>query len=68
MTKTKPAKFIAIDASTTSMAFAFFNFGKLEHLGKISFEGEDIYKKCIDATKKVKALFDIPKFVNSSLK
>jgi len=67
MSKTKPAKIIAIDASTNSIAFAYFEFGKLEVIGKILFEGNSIYEKCIDATKKVKALFNMPKFINSSL-
>lgn len=67
MTKTKPAKFIAIDASTNSLAFAYFEFGKLELVGKINFEGDNIYQKCIDATKKIKTLFDMPKLANSSI-
>ena len=67
MSKNKPAKFVAIDASTTSLAFALFSFGKLETVGKISFEGDNIYLKCIDASKKVKALFGMDKFINSSL-
>lgn len=46
-------KFIAIDASTTSLAFSLFTSGSLELVGKIKFEGKDIYQKCIDASKKV---------------
>jgi hypothetical protein len=67
MSKIKQAKVIAVDASTNSLAFAYFEFGKLETIGKIDFEGSNIYQKCIDATKKVKGLFSIPKFTNSSL-
>jgi hypothetical protein len=67
MSKTKQSKIIAIDASTNSLAFAYFEFGKLETIGKIQFEGNNIYQKCMDATKKVKSLFAMPKFINSSL-
>jgi len=54
----------SIDASTNSLAFALFNtehskFGKsLGTVGKINFEGKDIYEKVIDAGKKTKAFFD----------
>jgi Holliday junction resolvasome RuvABC endonuclease subunit len=64
MSKTKPEKFVAIDASTTSLAFALFTtdsskFGNnLGVVGKIKFEGNDIYEKVMDAGKKVKAFLD----------
>ncbi|NBX27403.1 MAG: hypothetical protein EBR55_04010 [Chitinophagia bacterium] len=64
MSKTKPEKFVAIDASTTSLAFALFTtdsskFGSnLGVVGKIKFEGNDIYEKVMDAGKKVKAFLD----------
>lgn len=61
----KPVKFVAIDASTTSLAFALFSFGNLEMIGKIKFEGNDIYQKCIDASQKVKAFFNSPDFLNT---
>lgn len=67
MSKTKQSKIIAIDASTNNLAFAYFEFGKLDTIGKINFEGNHIYEKCIDATKKVKGLLSMPKFINSSL-
>jgi hypothetical protein len=63
----KPAKFVAIDASTNSLAFALFEFEKLEIVGKIAFEGNSIYQKCIDASKKTKALLDLDIFLNSSV-
>ena len=66
MTKTKPKKFIAIDASTTSLAFALFSSGELKVIGKINFEGENIYQKCIDASQKVKAFFNHPDFLNTN--
>ena len=62
---TKPKYICAIDASTNSFAFALFNtehskFGKsLGTIGKIYFEGDDIYQKVIDAGKKTKAFFDL---------
>ncbi len=62
---TRPAKFVAIDASTTSLAFALFSFGEIELVGKIKFEGNDIYQKCIDTSKKVQAFFKHPLFLNT---
>jgi hypothetical protein len=65
MSKTKwgaeaqPKTICAIDASTNSLAFALFVGNKLESIGKISFEGKNIYEKVMDAGKKVKAFFDI---------
>ncbi len=62
--KNKPETICAIDASTTSLAFALFttNEGKfgntLGTMGKIKFDGNDIYQKVIDASKKTKAFFD----------
>jgi hypothetical protein len=56
---TKPPKTIcAIDASTNSLAFATFHGEKLIEVGKIYFEGKDIYEKVIDAGKKSRGLFD----------
>lgn len=57
----KPPKTIcAIDASTNSLAFALFNTENesLGFVGKISFEGKDVYQKVMDAGNKVKAVFD----------
>ena len=59
-----PETICAIDASTTSFAFALFTttnskFGKsLGTIGKIKFEGNDIYQKVMDAGKKTKAFFE----------
>ena len=55
----KPDRICAIDASTNSLAFALFSGDDIESIGKISFEGNDVYEKVIDAGKKVKAFFDI---------
>jgi hypothetical protein len=55
----KPHKICAIDASTNSLAFALFAGDDLESVGKINFEGNDVYEKVMDAGKKVKGFFDI---------
>ena len=55
----KPQRICAIDASTKSLAFALFVEDNLESIGKINFEGNDIYQKVMDAGKKVKAFFEI---------
>jgi hypothetical protein len=65
MSKTKwgaeaqPKTICAIDASTNSLAFALFVGNELESIGKIYFEGNNIYEKVMDAGKKIKAFFDI---------
>jgi Holliday junction resolvasome RuvABC endonuclease subunit len=55
-----PSNICAIDASTTSLAFAIFNTKEksLVSVGKIYFEGQNIYEKVIDAGQKVKAFID----------
>lgn len=55
-----PATICSIDASTNNLAFALFDTkqGALGTVGKITFEGDDIYQKVMDASKKVKAFFD----------
>jgi Holliday junction resolvasome RuvABC endonuclease subunit len=59
--ETMPKTICAIDASTNSLAFALFDTQQktLESIGKIYFEGSNIYEKVMDAGKKVKAFFDI---------
>lgn len=58
MSKTNlPNTICSIDASTNSLAFAIYTANKLSGYGKISFEGNNIYEKIQDATKKTKALF-----------
>ena len=54
----KPETICSIDASTNSLAFALFSGDSLGTVGKINFEGNDIYEKVMDAGKKVKAFFD----------
>jgi Holliday junction resolvasome RuvABC endonuclease subunit len=56
-----PKRICAIDASTNSLAFAMFDTSTkdLISVGKITFQGNDIYAKVMDAGKKVKAFIDI---------
>lgn len=51
----KPNRIFAIDASTNSIAFAIFIEDKLDTIGKLNFEGKDIYAKVQDAGRKVDA-------------
>lgn len=55
-----PKTICSIDASTNSFAFALFDTQQktLGAVGKINFDGKDIYEKVIDAGKKVKAFLD----------
>jgi len=52
-----PKTICSIDASTNSIAFAIYTSGKLVSHGKLSFSGENIYKKSGDAARKTSALF-----------
>lgn len=52
-----PKSFCAIDASTQSMAFAYFVDNKLNSYGKINFSGNLIYDKIGDTAHKVSAFF-----------
>lgn len=53
-----PKSFCAVDASTNSLAFAYFNNGNLEKYGKIKFFGSTIYDKLGDTVHKTMALFN----------
>jgi Holliday junction resolvasome RuvABC endonuclease subunit len=54
----QPKRICAIDASTNSLAYAIFENKNLVEIGKINFEGNDIYAKVGDAAKKTKAYFE----------
>ena len=56
--KAKPDSFCSIDASTNSLAFAYFKNNELEKYGKVKFMGSDIYEKIVDTSHKTKAFFD----------
>ena len=58
MNKNRPERICAIDASTNSLAFAIYISGKLDSVGKINFEGKDIYEKVGDAAIKTRAFFN----------
>ena len=64
MNKTKwgaevqPERICAIDASTNSLAFAVFSGKDLKEVGKINFEGHDIYAKVGNAAKRTNAYFE----------
>jgi Holliday junction resolvasome RuvABC endonuclease subunit len=58
MSKIRPERICAIDASTNSLAYAVFDEGYLKEVGKINFNGNDIYQKVGDAGKKTKAYFE----------
>ena len=55
-----PNTICAIDASTNNLAFAIFDTKKKElgFIGKISFSGNDIYEKVINAGQRMKSVFD----------
>lgn len=53
----KPKTICSIDASTNSLAFAFFTNGSLVSFGKINFKGTDVYSKVKDAVRKTHSLF-----------
>ena len=54
-----PQKICSIDASTNTLAFAIFNNKELTYIGKLNFEGTNIYEKIGDAYAKTKALFNL---------
>ena len=57
MSKNKVPSFCAVDASTNSLAFAYFVDGNLEKYGKIRFFGSTIYDKLGDTVHKTMGLF-----------
>ena len=52
-----PSSFCAVDASTNSLAFAYFSEGELSQYGKIRFSGLTIYDKLGDTAHKTMAFF-----------
>lgn len=53
----KPKSIIAVDASTNSIAFSYFENGKLIKYGKVKFTGSDAFYKAGDAARKCVLLF-----------
>jgi hypothetical protein len=54
----RPDSFCSIDASTNSLAFAYFKNDSLVKYGKIKFFGNDIYEKIVDTSRKTKSFFN----------
>jgi hypothetical protein len=55
--KSRPESFCSIDASTNSLAFAYFKNDELEKYGKIKYFGNDIYEKIVDTAHKTRVFF-----------
>lgn len=53
----KPNSFCSVDASTNSLAFAYFENEKLIKYGKIKYFGADIYEKIVDTAQKTEGFF-----------
>lgn len=56
--KSRPESFCSVDASTNSLAFAYFKNDNLEKYGKIKYFGNDIYEKIVDTSMKTKTFFN----------
>lgn len=56
--KDRPESFCSVDASTNSLAFAYFKNNELEKYGKIKYFGNDIYEKISDTAHKTQAFFN----------
>ena len=54
-----PNDFCCIDASTNSMAFAYFVNKELKSYGKINFAGNTIYDKLGDTAQKTRSFFQV---------
>jgi hypothetical protein len=54
----KPRSFCAIDASTNSLAFAYFVDDQLVKYGKVKYFGADIYEKIVDTAHKTSVFFN----------
>lgn len=55
--KNRAESFCSIDASTNSMAFAYFHESQLASYGKIKYFGSDIYEKIVDTAHKTGGFF-----------
>lgn len=55
--KIRPDSFCSIDASTNSLAFAYFYKEELQKYGKIKYFGSDIYEKIVDTAHKTEGFF-----------
>jgi Holliday junction resolvasome RuvABC endonuclease subunit len=55
LAKQKPSKVLGIDASTNSFAFCLMDGEKPFKWGEITFDGDDVYERILDAKRKIKA-------------
>ena len=55
LVKPKGSKVLGIDASTNSIAFCLMNGKTPVKWGEVTFEGDDIYQRILDAKRKIKA-------------
>ena len=55
LAKIKSHKVLGIDASTNSIAFCLMQDKKAVKWGEIQFEGDDVYKRILDAKRKIKS-------------
>jgi len=53
----RPESFCAIDASTNSLAFAYYKNEELKKFGKVKYFGSDIYEKISDTAHKTRVFF-----------
>lgn len=51
--------FVAVDSSTTSIAFAYVSDNKISKYGKMEFKGDGIYQRLRDISVKTEALFKV---------
>jgi len=56
LSKTSAKRVMGIDASTNSIAYCIFDGNNPVEYGEINFEGSDVYKRILDAKRKIKAL------------
>ncbi|CAB4185840.1 hypothetical protein UFOVP1119_139 [uncultured Caudovirales phage] len=55
LVKPRASKVLGIDASTNSFAFCLMNGKTPVKWGEITFEGQDVYERILDAKRKIKA-------------
>ena len=56
LSKVSAKRVMGIDASTNSIAYCIFDGNNPVEYGEINFEGSDVYKRILDAKRKIKAL------------
>jgi len=59
LSKNRHKKILGVDASTNSIAFCLMNGKTPAKWGEINFEGDNIYKRILDAKRKIRALTNL---------